>query len=138
MATKATLGKAVLLGSSPIRWTSQPGTAPSIAEFDVAPAALGGLLGAGDVDLAIESRSGNVTIRRLTVLHEVAGPNQKIKRVRVADQRWRWDRVVVSRSFNVRRHVGNKRVPTPGAIPAAFPIVPEVQYAPWSLDSGKP
>lgn len=137
--TTAKLGGFDLLGTSENTWTLRPGTRPVIQQFDMIPAEANALFNQTalakkptSLVLTNEVRGTTETYSNLWVLRMAPGENANIARVVVADRRWMWDRALVCRGYNIRRHVGVKHAPASDQ-PAVNPLVPKYAYAKWSL-----
>ena len=134
----ATIQGVPLLDES-VQWELRAGVAPVVSEFLVSPDNAR-LLTDGSmrpVTLKIQSPGADgVEIRNLYVLEDRPGPNPKLKYIRVVDRRWYWDRILVRHSFNVRRNLGIRRVQAGFGTPEISPLLPNVTYAPWSLNGG--
>lgn len=135
----AKLGGFTLLGSTEVRWALRPGVRPVIQSFDMIPDEAMQLFNQTaaakkptSLVLTNEVRGTSETYSNLWVLRLAPGENKNISRVVVADRRWMWDRAVLSRSYNIRRHVGVK-IAVASDQPATNPIVPKYAYAKWSL-----
>lgn len=135
----AKLGGYALLGSSEVSWSLRPGTSPVIKTFDMIPDEARSLFNQTaqakkptTLELKNNVRGTTETYSNLWVLRLAPGENRNIMRVVVADRRWMWDRAVISRSYNIRRHVGVKIAIASDQI-ATNPIVPKYAYAKWSL-----
>lgn len=112
-ATGATLGGVPVLASSVELWPIRAGVAPVVEEFDVAPQYLEGLLKTIKEDRPVEyvvNDGGRVhTFRDLYVIREDPSARPQIKRVLVADRRWKWPFQHILRRYNIRRRTGTVR-----------------------------
>lgn len=132
MATpKATLGGKTILGSRPARWTFRPGVKPVIEEFDLTPADAKALTAGPPIPINLVMN--DLTVRDVYVLRETPGPSPHIASVKVADRRWLWERNFIKRTFNLRRHIGLKRLDPRGGLGVVADVVRDVWYAPFSL-----
>lgn len=138
MSTKATIDGRAILGATPFVWEFRPGVSPSTAVADLAPDDAEALVKGGLVPLRLEIGDGGDTVKVEAVyaIQRLPGANEKLARVLLADRRWFWSRTAIKQTFNLRRHIGVKRLTSRGSPPVVAPVVDDVQYAPWSLDGG--
>lgn len=127
-------GRPVLDGS--VEWIAQAGTKPTASDFEMTPDDAQALVqgGLAPVTLEIDDRR----FHDLYVIEDRPAETRETTMVRLVDRRWFWPRKHVDVSFNVRRHVGVKRVKAGANRPELDPLQPEVAYAPWSLRAGYP
>lgn len=107
----AYLNNVPLIVSGDLGWQLTTGVLPHSQTFEVHPKHLQQLLlsGIGETELRIEG-AHPLTVEKLTVLREEPGEDPHVRRVLVADRRWLWPYVLYSKSFNVRRATGRKRL----------------------------
>lgn len=129
----ATLGGKALLGSSAVQWVYQEGTKPVIDTFDMVPSDALQVATPAPVELRIVPLLGNpVVVKNLSVLNVAPGDSPFISKVTVADRRWRWSLFHLVRRFNIRRHIGVKRIIANDQIAVNFDRAPQVAYWEWS------
>jgi hypothetical protein len=129
----ATINEVPLLGSKEIRWALREGVRPMEEIFHIDPKDLKSLEIGTECTLTISGPRGEIEFRKLVVIDHPPGPNPFIGAVRLADRRYFWPYRHVLRRFNMRRNVGTKRAPNP--IAELQTLLPEIQYAPYSLKS---
>lgn len=134
-APKASINGKTILGPGDAAWTLTAGGSPNQAVFAVAPGDANELV-TGSLR-PVELKINAATFRGVYILERVPGDNAFIAKVRVADRRWFWERQHISRAYNMRRHMGVKRLTAPQGVPVTFPVVQDVQYEPWSLRNQK-
>jgi hypothetical protein len=139
--TKATVDGRPILASSPFVWSLRPGTQPVTAVADFAPSDVDALLGGALRPLRLEIDDGHaipIRIDGVYAIQEAPPPNPQVRRVLLADRRWFWNRKHIRAVYNLRRHIGVKRLKGPAGPLVTMPIVDDVQYAPFSLRNGVP
>lgn len=151
----AKLGDANLDARNGVSWAIREGVTPNIAAYTLdreeAEKLLRGLGDAkdaatdGDVSLrmsmAVNGKRREVEVKGLRVLGKAGTTDIFSETVLVADQRWKWNRKWVRRSFNLRRRSGDRRrLDEDGDLPAATaPTVDDVDYLEATLqEKGKP
>ncbi len=120
-----------ILNARTFQWMLRAGVAPFTAVAVVRPDDAKELLGGRllPVDLIV----GGQTFRDVYVIEEAPGNHPAQSAVRIADRRWFWTRQFISRSYNIRRTVGAKRIRIPGQLPQLDPIVDDIGFQDWSL-----
>lgn len=139
MSARVTLGGVPCLASAGAGWALRPGVASPQRTFDLQPSDAENLLRGGPQPIALEF-SGDapyLKIGGLYAIHESPADVPDISRVVVVDLRFWWSYQSITRRYNVRRRVGNRRLADPGT-PELQPVVDAVWYAPWSTKEGKP
>lgn len=140
--TKVHIDGVPVAGNAGVVWRLQTGTRPFTATYSVHKSRWERLrpkLGR-EVTLTIEDgRSVTTSIRRLTILHEVASDSPNRVAFLVADRRWKWAYRLVARDFNVPKKTGTRFAPPgQGGSPLEIEVtVDEYQYRPYSLRNGR-
>lgn len=136
MSAKITLGGFTVLGALSVTWRFRAGSTPVIEEFDLAPDDVKALIdGSGQpITLIIDvpGISRKLEVKNLWVLSEGPSANPRLRRVRVADRRWLWDRIHIVRRYNMRRRVGFFRIETPEVLELQR-VEEDIWYARYSL-----
>lgn len=125
----------------PAEWTLRPGVQPATSDFTVDRSTLDALSQGTlrPVTLTFGSPDAKgVEIRNLYVIEERPAADPHTAVVRLADRRWFWPHDHIRRYFNMRRHVGVRRVKAGFERPELDPLDPEIRYAPHSLNNGSP
>jgi len=137
-AARVILGGRPLLASQPITWELREGVSPVIKDFPIRRSDRAFFRDPVNrrVTLLMEDAASNssIVIRNLFVVDVQPGPNPHIDLVRVADRRIWWPYVHVLRRYNMRRKVGVFRPVSPNS-EVSTPIVDDIAYWPWSLQS---
>ena len=136
--TTASLGGFSLSGTQTIVWKFITGTDPYVTEFSVLTddwRSLRSKMGQ-PLELVITDRKTAISIKDLYILHEAPSDIPERTNFVVADKRWKWDRGIVSRDYNIVKRTGHRttlsNVPHPGSVTRdAF------EYKPYSLKDGK-
>src|SRR3990167_98624 len=132
--TIATISWVPIIGTGVIRWGFAQGVEPQIHNFEIDPKNKEQLLriaqGRGSVVLSIQSGGKVREIKELFVIGFPPSDNPNITQVTLTDRRWMW-RGHVIRSYNVRKHIGFKRILSPAAELAD--VVADVWYHKYSL-----
>lgn len=128
-----------LAASGSIAWRFTTGTRPYVATFSVYrtdwDSRLKGRIGReGDLTF-LDARSTTLTVKNLTLLHEVPSSAPNLRSFVLADRRWRWQYPLISRDYNVPKKTGDRtaqiNVPFPG-----FVTTDEYDYKGFSLKGG--
>ena len=129
---KVKLGQFELLGDAPVTWVFRDGVRPHTQAFDVDPKTADDLVNArGPLDLTVDDE---LMAAGLYVLGKEQSEHPFIHRVLAADVRWLWSYKLIKRSYNMRRHIGTKRVPGMADLPIEIqPVTDQVSYFGWSL-----
>lgn len=136
----AKLAGVPLEGSAANAWALTEGTDPFQGVIEVHHDRADQIMAASagkEVELEVTRSNGTTqTFGAISVLG--AWPTDKpwTTGLLISDRRWLWKRRVMSRSFNERRRTGNT-VRRGNDNDAKGVTIPEVQYAPWSLNAGK-
>tara|TARA_R100000458_G_scaffold59708_2_gene71309 strand:+ start:3914 stop:6163 length:2250 start_codon:yes stop_codon:yes gene_type:complete len=129
-----------LAASSSVSWRFTTGTRPHIATFSAHRSdwenTFKNRIGQeGDLKI-IDARGNDLTIKNLTILHEVPSSGPNIRSFVIADRRWRWQYSLISRDYNVPKKTGDRtalvNVPYEG-----FITVDDYDYKNYSLKEGK-
>lgn len=132
-------GGVKLSAAGAVAWRFTTGTRPYVATFSVYfrdwESDLRQRIGQ-DANLVIrDSRGESITIKDLTLLHEVPSNRPNLRSFAVADKRWRWAYSLVSRDYNVPKKTGDRtaqiNVPYQG-----FVTTDEYDYKSFSLKGG--
>ena len=139
--TVVTLGGFSLAGNDTITWSFTTGTRPYTTLMTVhndvwKKKGMSKLMdGVTELDLLITDGERGIRIQKLYILTEAAGSSPNRTSFIVADKRWKWDRVLVSRDFNITKRTGDRttvsNVPIPGSV-----TVDEYQYRRYSMKNG--
>jgi len=136
--TEAFLRNVPLLATMPVSWRITTGTRPVIAEFDIPPDGLQGLLDLGGpaIGHTLRIKTGGVEhqFKGLLIIGIGNAENPHIKRIVVADRRWLWNYKIVRKLFNWRRRSGSFRRGDWGAELQQQPVF-KFQYAQFSMKS---
>ena len=143
MTIQATLGGERLMADrGPIGWSITSGTTAHQRTFDMEASAADRLfkrsITGETMTLLIEPDDREaLEVQKLRVLS--TGPTEVdgILNVLVADRRWSWNRNFISRTYNLRRRNGERRILEENGVPlprAITPITDDVGYAPFSLE----
>jgi len=136
-----TLGGVPLAGSSTIVWKFTTGVHPYITTMSVHTETWEKRLKAkkgGRLQLVIINSYGNkTTIEDLYILHETPNAKPKMTSFLVADRRWRWDRTLIVRDYNISKRTGdknfdNKTIPIDNKV-----TTDKYDYRPYSLHMGE-
>lgn len=130
--TRATINGFPCIDSGPVRWPLRPGVDPVTAQFDMTPKDADAVLAQSRVVLTFGGERQQVTVDNLFVLSEVSSGNPAIRTVMLTDQRWFWRYPHIRRGYNIRRHIGVKRLTDPVTLEIQ-PVDDDVTFAPWSL-----
>lgn len=127
----ATIGGFPILNATDFRWELTTGVTASTAVAILDPKHATDLLKGAlrPVDLVV----GPVTFKKVYVVEEAPGLHPAQGAVRIADRRWFWSRQFISRSYNMRKTIGVKRVKVAGSRPELDPLVDQISFHPWSL-----
>jgi len=128
-----------LAASSSLAWRFTTGTRPHTATFSVYhldwTRKLQGQLGRSGNLVITDARGTNLTIKNLTLLHEVPSAAPNLRSFVLADRRWRWQYPLIARDYNVPKKTGDRtaqiNVPFPG-----FVTTDEYDYKGYSLEEG--
>lgn len=115
-------------------WELRAGVLPVLQGWEL-PAHLADQLVREKAGQEVELGLGPVQVKRVLVLGNAPSGDPQTQLVVLSDVRWYWTRLWLVRDFNVRRRIGDTRVVGSGPVEARA-VVPDVQYAPWSLDEG--
>jgi hypothetical protein len=137
MTPKIMVNNVPVLASSPVQWALRSGIKPVIMEYDMSVQQFNnfksGLGTVNGITLKISLENNKtLEIRNLYYVGNSVGTNPHIKRIMVADRRWLWNRHVIYRKYNIRRHVGVKRLTTID-VRELQETAPEVRYAKYSV-----
>ena len=143
----AFFGGHALLMSKEISWSIREGTSPHIQTFHMRPEDAQDLVGYGanvpfslqmyDWPAGSEQSQHSLIVNDLYLLDVKPGPHPWISEVTVADKRWLWPYSTVLRRYNMRRHVGVKRILNNDSFAVPFDRADNVQYWRWSLRKRK-
>lgn len=81
---------------------------------------------------------GDQTYDQMWILHGTPGKDNLTRGVRIADRRWLWRRYLIEKSYNIVRRTGDIRLQGENNPFQVKKVVPDVEFAPWSLNKGKP
>jgi len=119
-------------------WTLTVGVIPHVRAFDLSPNDAAQLAERSTpVTLVIGTGDTEVEFENLYVIGEVPGSNEHLARILVADRRYWWTYASITRRFNVRRHVGHKRIAADDTRELTD-VTKDAWYAPYSLPGGDP
>lgn len=129
-----------LAASSPISWRFTTGTRPHVATLSVYrtdwDSKLKAKIGKEGSLTILDARGETLTIKNLTLLHEVPSSAPNLRSFIVADRRWRWQYTLISRDYNVPKKTGDRtaqiNVPYEG-----FVTTDEYDYKSFSLQGGE-
>lgn len=139
-ATIARLADVDLSGTGPIGWTFTAGGRPHQRVFEVSERAAAELAEKRGDFRTLEIRSPGrepLIVEKLLIVDIRAGKTPFTRGVLVVDRRWLWRRKVIVRDFNMRRKTGDVHLAGEGRIENQKPL-PDIAYAPATLDNGKP
>jgi len=130
------IGGKPVLATSGVAWELTQGVAPHIGRFEMPTSVVDELKErAGSVTLEISDGTHTVEIKKLYIIGDAPGPNPEIETIIVADRRYWWPYAHVLRRYNMRRHIGHRRL-TDEKVLELQPVDPDVWYAPYSLPGG--
>lgn len=136
----ATLNGEIL---SDAAWSFTVGTSPHVARIEVPADVARGLAESAVIHEAVlvieDEQQGRLEVRGLTILGTAPTDSPFTLDVLLADQRWVWNRKHVHRRYNMRRRTGAvRRADAAGFTPRqAQDLIPDIEYAPWSLLGGR-
>ena len=143
----ASFGGYDLLLSKEVSWSIKEGTSPHIATFHMRPEDAQALsekpsntpFSLQMYDFAPGSEEGGhqLIVNDLYLLDVRPGPHPWISEVTVADKRWLWTYSTVLRRYNMRRHVGVKRLIDNDSFAVSFDRADNIQFWRWSLRQKK-
>ncbi len=84
----------------------------------------------------VDGRGIITTIEQLYILHIVASPKPSVTTFLVADRRWKWDRILIARTYNLSRKTGDLNFDEQ-TIPIAGRVTTNAyDYRPYTLQEG--
>jgi len=132
---------APILSTGEQGWQLTRGVKPFMAAFDIPRFALAGFLSkSGPANpLTLRMVGSDAKPKDFSLVYLVkneAAQNPHMARIVLADRRFWWPYILVTKRYNMRRRVGSKRR---GEFQDELQqdVVPEIQYAAYSLDGGK-
>jgi hypothetical protein len=137
--TECTLAGVLMSAHAPVPWAYECGVEPHQESFEVHKSRADSLLEfKAEIPLRYTRANGTVVqVEGLSIMGEFPTSNPYTRGVLVADRRWKWNRIPVIGCYNQRRRTGNViRLGNKNDVRAS--LVPEVAYAPWSLNGSSP
>jgi len=136
-------GKVPLSATANVAWELNDGTLPFVNTFDL-PKGFEKVVdrtlrGKEPVTLTIQifhPVKRKVTIKNLWVLEFVPGPNEHIRRIRVADRRWFWSYPMSFHRYNHTKRTGYKGISRNDLFDLQD-VIQDIQYARWSTQDEK-
>lgn len=137
---QVTIADVKVSGHASIAWKFQTGVAPYTTILSCTDDDWDRLLKnkvATEVTLRIvDSRGVKTDIKKVSILHKVASGKPTVTSFVVADRRWKWDRVLIARAYNISRKTGdvnffNQVLPIEAAVTTAA-----YDYRAYSLKGG--
>lgn len=135
-----TIGRVPVAAIGTIVWKLQSGIAPYMATFTVSNKVWKAKLKhkkGSPVELMIIDSYGTMTkIEDLTIMYEAPSRSPNTTSFVVADRRWKWDRSLIVRDYNLSKRTGDinfdeKTLPIENKVP-----IPKYDYRPFSLKDG--
>ena len=122
---RATLGGVTLADASPVAWDQVAGTAAPVKTFIVHENQWGRLKGKVGQPLTLVVRGEgvrDVVWKNLYILREAPTRLPFHRAFVLTDVRWKWPRVLVSRSYNIPRKTGDRRIVGEGPVEVKQPV----------------
>ena len=136
-----TLGGVALSGISPIVWRFQTGTTPYTTTFTVSRKTWESKLRSRILRpqqlVVVDSRGAVSKIKKVYILHEVASDSPNRRSFLVADRRWRWDRVLIARDYNIPKKTGDRDRFNLDLPIETEPFRDKFDFKPYSLHGGE-
>lgn len=108
---QVTIAGVKVSGHATIAWKFQTGVAPYMTVLtctdDDWERILNKKLAQGVTLTIVDSRGVKTEIKEVSILHKVASGKPTVTSFVVADRRWKWNRVLIARAYNISRKTGD-------------------------------
>tara|TARA_R110000744_G_scaffold130994_3_gene238982 strand:+ start:3200 stop:5443 length:2244 start_codon:yes stop_codon:yes gene_type:complete len=108
---KATYAGLELAATTPITWRFTTGTRPSMATLSIHKTKWENLKGAMGQEATLQitdARGATIKIKNLTLMYEAPSSRPNVRNFVVADRRWKWAYLLISRDYNVPKKSGDR------------------------------